>query len=88
MDQRLLDILCCPLTRQPLRLLKTDELAALSREIGAGRVATSAGRIVADAPGAALITTNGRTIYLIEDDIPVMLTDEAIAADRISDFPH
>jgi uncharacterized protein YbaR (Trm112 family) len=84
MDQRLLDILCCPTTRQPLRLLNPEELAVLAREIDAGHVTTAVGRAVTDAPGGALITTNGRTIYRIEDDIPVLLADEAIAAVGIS----
>ncbi len=40
------------------------------------------------APAAGLITRDGRTIYRVEDDIPVMLPDEAIAAAQIDDFPH
>jgi uncharacterized protein YbaR (Trm112 family) len=35
-----------------------------------------------------LITRDGRTIYRIEDDIPVMLADEAIATAQIADFPR
>lgn len=88
MDPRLLDILCCPVSRQPLRPLRRDELAALAEAIGAGRVATDGGRRVAEAPVAALVTMNGRTIYRIEDDIPVLLADEAIATDAIEGWKH
>ena len=31
MDRKLLDILCCPVTKQPLALLDKAELAALSQ---------------------------------------------------------
>jgi uncharacterized protein YbaR (Trm112 family) len=37
---------------------------------------------------AGLVTRDGRTIYRIEDDIPVMLADEGIATAQIADFPR
>lgn len=88
MDSRLLDILCCPLTKLPLRRVSVDEQAALERAIAEGNVTNVGGEVLARAPGAALITTNGQTIYPVEDDIPVMLVDEAIQTSRISDFPQ
>ena len=36
---------------------------------------------------AGLITRDGRTIYRVEEDIPVMLADEAIATSQLADFP-
>jgi uncharacterized protein YbaR (Trm112 family) len=45
------------------------------------------GTAVAAAVTAGLITRDRRTIYRIEDDIPVMLADEAIATDQLRDFP-
>jgi uncharacterized protein YbaR (Trm112 family) len=88
MDPRLLDILCCPLTHVPLRLLTADELGSLGRAVAGGGVTTSAGRVVTEPPDAALITTNAHTIYRIDDDIPVMLAEEAIPVAGIADFPH
>ena len=38
MDRKLLDILCCPTSKQPLALLGAPELAALNRAIAAGAV--------------------------------------------------
>ena len=38
MDRKLLDILCCPSTKQPLALLNGAELAALNRAISDGGV--------------------------------------------------
>ena len=86
MDKRLLDILCCPVTRAPLRPLDAAEVAALNRAIAAGGVASGSGAPVATAVEAALVTRDGRTIYRIEDGIPVMLADEAIAAGQLADF--
>ena len=87
MDRRLLDILCDPVTKSPVRLLSSGELDALNRAIVAGQVRTEAGVPLAAAASAGLITRDGRTIYRIDDDIPVMLADEAVATSQIADFP-
>jgi uncharacterized protein YbaR (Trm112 family) len=36
---------------------------------------------------AGLITSDGKLIYRIEDDIPVMLADEAIGTTQLAAFP-
>ena len=87
-DRRLLDILCCPVTKSPVRLLSSGELEALNRAIAGGTLRTEAGTPLNTGAVAGLITRDGRTIYRIEDDIPVMLTDEAIATTQIADFPR
>jgi uncharacterized protein YbaR (Trm112 family) len=88
MDQHLLDILCCPLTKTPVRTARRDELQALNRSIDAGTVQTVAGTAVSEPLSAALITRDGKTIYRIEDDIPVMLADEAIGTLQLTEFPR
>jgi uncharacterized protein YbaR (Trm112 family) len=87
-DRRLLDILCCPVTKAPLRLASAAELEALNRAIAEGTVRTEAGAAPSGPAGGALVTRDGRTIYRIEDDIPVMLADEAIPTARIAGFPQ
>ncbi|HEY0230430.1 MAG TPA: Trm112 family protein [Dokdonella sp.] len=87
MDKRLLDILCCPTTKLPLRLLDESELAALNRAIADTQVADAAGTRIGARVAAGLITRDGRTIYRVEDDIPIMLADTAIATAQLSDFP-
>lgn len=86
-DRRLLDILCCPATRTPVRPLTAGELETLNRAIGEGTVRTEAGTTLTAAAAAGLITRDGRTIYRIEDDIPVMLADEGVATAQIAGFP-
>jgi len=88
MDKRLLDILCCPVTKVPVRPLMRNELDALNHAISAGGVQTTASVMVPSALQAGLITSDGKLIYRIEDDIPVMLADEAIGTTQLSAFPR
>lgn len=86
MDKRLLDILCCPATKQPLRPLTRAELDALNRAIAGGGARTTT-QAVGAALAAGLITVDGKRVYRIEDDIPVMLADEAIMVSQLDGFP-
>jgi uncharacterized protein YbaR (Trm112 family) len=88
MDKRLLDILCCPTTKLPLRLLAETELLALNRAIATEPVTNVGGTRIGTPIAMALITRDGRTIYRVEDDIPLMLADEAIATSQLGDFPY
>ncbi len=86
MDRKLLDILVCPASRQPLGLLDRAGLDALNRAVAAGTV-----RRVDDSPQAetvdeALITDDRRTIYRIDDGIPVLLVEEGIPVSGLGDF--
>lgn len=87
MDKRLLDILCCPATKQSLRPLTRMELEALNRAIADGGARTAAQAPVSSAFAAGLITADGKRIYRIDDDIPVMLADEAIVVSQMDGFP-
>jgi uncharacterized protein YbaR (Trm112 family) len=87
MDKRLLDILCCPATKQPLRPLTRTELDALNRAIAGGGARTAAQAAVDAALAAGLITADGKRVYRIDDDIPVMLADEAIMVSQVDGFP-
>jgi len=87
MDKRLLDILCDPVTKTPVKPLSRTQLDALNREIARDAVKTTAGASVGAALKAGLITTDGKVIYRIEDDIPVMLADEGIGTTQLHDFP-
>jgi uncharacterized protein YbaR (Trm112 family) len=87
MDKRLLDILCCPVTKVPVRPLARNELDVLNAAISTGSVQTTASIAVSSALQAGLITNDGKLIYRIEDDIPVMLADEAIGTTQLTGFP-
>ena len=88
MDRKLLDILCCPVTKQPLALLDKAELAALNAAIAAGGVPRQDGSQQLEAISEGLITRDHLTLYRIDDGIPVLLADEAIATTAIANFPR
>ena len=87
MDKRLLDILCDPVSRTPLKLMSKLQVDALNRAIRAQQVQTTAGKTVAEELGAGLMTTDGKVMYRIDDGIPVLLADEAIGTTQLHDFP-
>ena len=83
MDKKLLEILVCPSTKVPVRLLGRDKLAILNNTISNADVRHADGTRVDGGLSAALITEDGKTIYVIDDDIPIMLEDQAIAANQV-----
>ena len=88
MDRKLLDILCCPITKQPLALLNKAELDALNRAIAQGGLKRSDDSLQSEPVKEGLITRDHRSIYRVDDGIPVLLGDEAIATALIADFPR
>lgn len=87
MDNRLLDILCCPVSKTPVRLLGKLELEALNRAIAAGQVDSIAGARLTAPLSEALITSDRKVIYRVDDGIPVMLPEEGIGTVQLADFP-
>jgi len=87
MDRKLLDILACPATRQPLSMLDSRGLAALNDAIAAGGVLRTDGTPQRDAVREALVTRDRKLAYRIDDGIPVLLVEEGIALGQVADFP-
>ena len=79
----LLEILCDPVTKTPVQLLTPDQLIALNAAIAAKTVNNVEGNIVEEALQEGLITTDGKTIFRIDNDIPIMLAEQAIAAEQV-----
>jgi uncharacterized protein YbaR (Trm112 family) len=83
MDKELLDILCCPETRQDLRLAGIEELRELNLAIGRGVVRDVQGRPVAEVVEDALVRADGIRAYPVRGGIPVLLVDEALVLEGI-----
>jgi uncharacterized protein len=87
-DQKLLDILCCPVSKVPLILLSSKQLATLNADISAGGVLNIDGQTVSGTVPAALMSTDGKIIYRIEDGMPVLLPEEGIGTVQFAGFPR
>ena len=87
MDRKLLDILACPATRQPLSLLESRGLNALNQAIAAGGIVRVDGAAQRDALREALVTRERKLAYRIDDGNPVLLVEEAIGTGQVADFP-
>ena len=74
----LLQILCCPTTKIPVRMLEPDELEQLNHQIATTKVANVSGEIIERPLEEGLITENGQTIYRVTANIPNMIPDEGI----------
>ena len=77
-NAELLEILVCPETRQPVALADAGVLARLNAEIDAGRLRNRGGDKVAKRIDEGLLRQDGRVLYIVDDDIPVMLIEESI----------
>ena len=82
-DPKLLDILCCPVSKQPVFPLSEEKLATVNAVIASGHVTQADGTVVETPLSEGLITKNKQRIYRIDDGIPVMLEEESIAVDQI-----
>ena len=80
-NQKLLEIVVCPLSRQPLRIAEGPVIDRLNQAIAAGRVKDRVGRPVATPIEEGLLRQDGQVLYPVRDGIPVLLADEAIPMD-------
>lgn len=80
----LVDILCCPLTKTPVRLMNAEELEKLNAAIRAGTLVQADGAKVTETMEEALITEDGVRIYKVKESIPIMLKDQAIDASQLA----
>ncbi len=87
MDKRLLDILCCPVSKTPVRPMSRGELDAINTAIRAGSVQSVAGTPIGDTLDEALITIDRKVVYRVDDGIPVMLPEAGIGTAQLTNFP-
>ena len=77
-DSELLKILCCPETQQALQPAEPALVERLNQQIAAGVSKNRGGRRVLERIDAGLVRADGRFLYPIRHDLPLMLVDEAI----------
>lgn len=84
-DPELLDILVCPETKETLRLADDALLGRVNSAIAAGRLKNRGGQVVERELEQGLVREDGRVLYPVWDDIPVMLLDEAVQLADLAD---
>lgn len=77
-NEALLKILVCPETKQPVKPADDAMLNRINRSIQAGTVKTRNGSLVTDKLDEGLVREDGKFLYAIRNNIPIMLIDEAI----------
>jgi uncharacterized protein YbaR (Trm112 family) len=85
-DGKLLEILCCPVSRTPLTRLEASRLERLNREIEAGKALFIGGEPVEESLEEALVTEDGKVIYPVNEGIPVLLEERGIGTTQFQDF--
>lgn len=85
-DGKLLEILCCPVSKTPLTRLTTGRLKVLNEAISAGKIQYVLGDIVDQPLREALITEDSRVIYPVIDEIPILLEEKGIGTTQLQDF--
>lgn len=81
----LIDILCCPVSHEPLMPLSAERLATLNQYIEGGEILYTDHRPVTTPLQGALISRSGRVIYAIEDGIPNLLPEYAIGTTQFKE---
>jgi len=77
-DADLLKILCCPETHQEVQLAEPAVIARLNGQIAASALKNRAGQLVQEKIEGGLIRADGKFLYPIRNNIPIMLVDEGL----------
>lgn len=83
-SKELLDILCCPETKQDVEYTEGDIIKKINEEIKKGNVINRGGESVKEPIDAGLLREDNQFIYPIREDIPIMLIDEGIPFEQFS----
>ena len=77
-DQELLDILACPETKEDVSLADQSLIDSINEKIKTGGLKNRGGEEISESIDGGLVRADGKYMYPIRDEIPIMLIDEAI----------
>ncbi len=82
-DKKLLAIVCCPETKQKVRIAENSLIEQLNRSIEKREIYNRINQPVEKTLDGGLIREDGKYLYPIIDEIPILLIDEAISVDPL-----
>ncbi len=82
-DPELLKILVCPENKTPVMPADEALMARVNAAIEAGTLKNRAGETISEKADGGLVRQDGAYMYLIRDDIPIMLIDEAVPLNQL-----
>jgi len=77
-DPTLLQILACPENKSPVTVAPEKIVSSINSKIESGKILNRAGQLVTTKIDGGLIRDDGKFLYPVRDNIPIMLIDEAI----------
>lgn len=77
-DEELLQILACPETKEPVHLAEKELVERVNGAIAGGKLKNQGGETVSEEIDGGLVREDGKRLYPIRDEIPIMLIEEAI----------
>ena len=82
-EKALLDLLVCPDSKEKLTEASTALVERLNEAIRGGSLKSRGGQIVQGEVDGALVRADGKLAYLVLDEIPNMLVDEAVSLEQL-----
>lgn len=82
-DKELLEILCCPETKQDIAMVDKEIINTINRLIAEKKITNRGGDMVEEPIDGGLLRQDRKYLYPIREDIPIMLIDEAIPFDQV-----
>ena len=78
----LLEILCCPETKEDVSLADQSLIDRINALIQAGTIKNRSGKPVSEKIDGGLLRKDQKYLYPIREDIPIMLIDEALPMEQ------
>ena len=78
MDEKLLEIKCCPESHLPLAKAGVELIEDLNKRIQAGTLVDRVDEKVTESIDGGLVREDGKILFPIRQNIPVMLIDQGI----------
>ncbi|HPG39687.1 MAG TPA: hypothetical protein PLP19_13060 [bacterium] len=85
-NKQLLEILCCPKTRVGVKELTAAQIEKVNAAVVRKEVKYTDGKAVDKPLQEGLITEDGKIIYRVDEEIPIMLIDMGIPAEQVNNI--